>query len=243
MDFSKWGKVTRKPFTPVRRTIARRMSESWAAIPHVTQFDEADVMQVLQLRKKLEESYHKKGAVLTVTGFILKAVTAALKKYPVFNTSLDEAAGELVFKEYVNLGIAVDTEAGLIVPVLRDADKKSMLEISKEVAVLAEKARERKLSAEEIQGGTFTISNQGGIGGTHFTPIINLPEVAILGVGRSSLKPVVVKSGSEKVIEPRMLLPLALSYDHRVIDGADAARFITFLKTTLEAFPESEAKL
>ncbi len=239
IDFSKWGNVTRKPLTSLRQTIAQRMVESWTSIPRVTQFDEADITALMDLRKKHNPSYEQKGARLTLTPFVLKGVAAVLKKFPIFNASIDEAANEVVYKEYFHLGLAVDTEAGLIVPVLRDVDKKSMLDLAREVNALAEKARDRKISLEELKGGSFTISNQGGIGGGHFTPIINKPEVAILGLGRGVMK-AVVRDGK---IEPRLMLPLALSYDHRLIDGGQAARFITELVQHLERFEESAVKL
>jgi pyruvate dehydrogenase E2 component (dihydrolipoamide acetyltransferase) len=239
IDFSKWGAVVKKPLTPLRKVISRRMAENWNAIPHVTQFDEADLSAVLALRKKYVAAYEKKGARLTVTSFVLKAVVAALKKHPIFNSSLDEAAEEIVFKEYYHIGVAVDTEAGLIVPVIRDADKKDLLALSLELEELAKKARDRKVSADELKGGTFTISNQGGIGGAQFTPIVNRPEVAILGLGRGALKPVVVKDK----IEARTMLPLGLSYDHRVIDGGTAARFIVDLVEALQNFNEAEVKI
>jgi pyruvate dehydrogenase E2 component (dihydrolipoamide acetyltransferase) len=239
IDFSKWGAVVKKPLTPLRKVISRRMAENWNAIPHVTQFDEADLTSVLALRKKYVAAYEKKGARLTVTSFVLKAVVAALKKHPIFNSSLDEAAEEIVFKEYYNIGIAVDTEAGLIVPVIRDADKKDILSLSHELEELAKKARERKVSADELKGGTFTISNQGGIGGAQFTPIVNRPEVAILGLGRGALKPVVVKDK----VEARTMLPLGLSYDHRVIDGGTAARFIVDLVDAIQNFKEEDMEL
>jgi pyruvate dehydrogenase E2 component (dihydrolipoamide acetyltransferase) len=226
VDFSKWGSVTKKPLSSLRQKIAERMLLSWTTIPHVTQFDEADITSLSLLRKKYAPAYEKKGAKLTLTSFIMKAVVVALKKHPNFNASLDDATQEMVFKEYFHLGIAVDTEAGLLVPVLRDVDKKSLLQISKELETLAEKTRQRKVSAEELKGGSFTISNLGGIGGSHFTPIINKPEVAILGVGRGASK-----------------LPLSLSYDHRVIDGADGARFIRTIAEALENFNEKEVKI
>jgi pyruvate dehydrogenase E2 component (dihydrolipoamide acetyltransferase) len=238
IDFSRWGAVEKKPLTSIRRTIGQRMHESWNAIPHVTQFEDVDVTNVTNLRKNYGSASATKGKHLTLTPFVLKAVVAALKKYPVFNASLDEASGEIVYKKYFHIGVAVDTEAGLIVPVLRDVDKKSLAALSEELNELVERTRKRKISLEELQGGSFTISNQGGIGGGHFTPIINKPEVAILGIGRSSLKPV-AKDGK---IEPRPILPLCLSYDHRVIDGADAVRFIIELVATLENFPEQELK-
>jgi pyruvate dehydrogenase E2 component (dihydrolipoamide acetyltransferase) len=239
IDFAKWGEISKKPLSPLRKVISRRMSENWNTIPHVTQFDEADVSTVLALRQKYLAAYEKQGVKLTMTPFILKAVVATLKKHPVFNSSLDEAAEEIVLKEYYHIGIAVDTEAGLIVPVLRDADKKNLLTLSKDLEELAKKARERKVSADELKGGTFTISNQGGIGGGHFTPIVNKPEVAILGLGRSAKKAVVV---GDK-IEARMMLPLGLSYDHRVIDGGTAARFIVDLVAAIQNFDEADVKL
>jgi pyruvate dehydrogenase E2 component (dihydrolipoamide acetyltransferase) len=193
----------------------------------------------MELRKKYAPAYEQKGARLTLTSFALKVVVDALKKHPAFNSSLDEASQEIVTKEYYHIGVAVDTEAGLIVPVLRDADKKSVLELSKELEELATKARERKVSAEELKGGTFTISNQGGIGGGHFTPIVNKPEVAILGLGRGAMKAVV----REGKIEVRLMLPLAVSYDHRVIDGGAAARFVVELVRGFEGFGESQLRL
>src|SRR6185312_4113783 len=214
IDFSKWGSVTKKPLSPLRQVIARRMTENWNAIPHVTQFDDADITGILALRKRYVAAYEKKGARLTVTTFILKAVADTLKKHPYINSSLDEVTQEIILKDYVHLGIAVDTEAGLIVPVLRDADKKDLVQLSKDLEELAKKARDRKVSGEDLKGGSFTISNQGGIGGGHFTPIVNKPEVAILGIGRGSMK-AVVRDGK---IEPRLMTPLALSYDHRVVD-------------------------
>jgi pyruvate dehydrogenase E2 component (dihydrolipoamide acetyltransferase) len=239
IDFSKWGEVKRQPLSQLRKTIATRMAQNWSTIPHVTQFDEADVTELMALRKKHAPKYEAKGVRLTLTGFLFKAVAATLGNHSVFNSSLDEATGELVLKQYRHIGLAVDTEAGLIVPVLRDVDRKSLLDVSREIEELAAKARDRKLSREELQGGSFTISNQGGIGGAHFTPIINKPEVAILGLGRGALKPVV----RDKAIEPRLLLPLALSYDHRVIDGGAAARFIVDLVKAIEGFTENEVKL
>jgi pyruvate dehydrogenase E2 component (dihydrolipoamide acetyltransferase) len=239
VDFARWGPVRRQPLTALRRTISQRMRESWSAVPRVTQFDQADVTGVLALRAAQAQAYEAKGARLTVTGFVLKAVAAALRKHPVLNASLDEAAGELVLKEYIHLGLAVDTGAGLLVPVIRDADKKSLFELSRELADLARRARERKLALEEMRGGTFTISNQGGIGSGACTPIINLPEVAILGLGRSVAQ-AVVRDGQ---IVARTLLPLAVSYDHRVIDGGTAARFTVDLVRALEQFPAAQAAL
>ncbi len=239
IDFAKWGPVTRQPMTSLRKIIAQRMQESWANTPRVTQFDEADITGILALRKKYVANYEKKGASLTLTPFLMKAVIEALKKHSIFNSSLDEASEEIVLKKYYHLGIAVDTEQGLIVPVIRDVDKKSLLQLSKELAEVAEKARQRKVAAEDLKGGSFTISNQGGIGGGFFTPIINKPEVAILGVGRGALKPVV--RGAK--IEKATLLPLGLSYDHRVIDGGTAARFIVEVVQALEQFKEAGVKI
>jgi pyruvate dehydrogenase E2 component (dihydrolipoamide acetyltransferase) len=239
IDFSQWGPVTKKPLTPLRQVIVRRMSESWNAVPRVTQFDEADFTQLNALRKKFAEQYEKKGVRLTLTPLVLKALVGTLKKHPIFNSSLDEAANEVVIKEYFHLGIAVDTEQGLIVPVIRDVDKKSVLDLSKELEQLAQKARDRKVSGDELKGGTFTISNQGAIGGAHFTPIVNKPEVAILGLGRGAMKPV-ARDGK---VEVRMMTPLALSYDHRVIDGGTAARFIVDLVKALQDLKEEEVKI
>ncbi len=239
VDFAKWGPVSRQPVTSLRKIIAQRMHESWASVPRVTQFDEADITGILALRKKYVAKYEKKGGHLTLTPFLMKAVVEVLKKYPAFNSSLDEASEEIVFKKYYHIGIAVDTEQGLLVPVIRDVDKKSVLQLSKELAEVAEKARQRKVAADDLKGGTFTISNQGGIGGGFFTPIVNKPEVAILGVGRGVLKPVV--RGAK--IEKRTLLPLGLSYDHRVIDGGTAARFTVEVVQALEQFKEAGVKI
>jgi pyruvate dehydrogenase E2 component (dihydrolipoamide acetyltransferase) len=239
IDFSKWGPVTKKPLTQLRQVIARRMWESWNAIPHVTQFDDADFTRLNELRKKFAPAYEKKGVRLTLTPLVLKALVGTLKKHPIFNSSLDEVAQAVVFKEYFHIGIAVDTEQGLIVPVIRDADKKSVLELAKELEQLAQKARERKVTVEELKGGTFTVTNQGAIGSAHFTPIINKPEVAILGLGRGAMKPV-ARDGK---VEVRMMTPLGLSYDHRVIDGGAAARFMVDLVTAMEDFKEESVKL
>jgi len=239
IDFSKWGPVSREPLSPLRQVIARRMSENWNAVPRVTQFDEADITALTDLRKRYAPAYEQRGARLTLTSFALKAVVETLKKHPVFNSSLDEPAQEIVFKDYYHIGIAVDTEAGLIVPVIRDVDRKSVLDLAKELEQLAQKARDRKVTAEELKGGTFTITNQGAIGGAHFTPIINKPEVAILGLGRGAMKPV-VRDGK---IEVRMMTPLGLSYDHRVIDGGAAARFMVDLVKAMEDFKEEAVHL
>lgn len=239
IDFSQWGPTTKKPLSPLRRAIAHKMAASWSSVPRVTQFDEADITALNELKAKYDAAYEKNGTRLTLTPFVIKALITCLKKHQIFNSSLDEVAGEIVFKEYYHVGIAVDTEAGLIVPVLRDADKKSLLELSLELNALAEKTRARKISTDELKGGTFTISNQGGIGGGHFTPIVNTPEVAILGLGRGMLRPVI----RNDAVVPRMILPVAVSYDHRVIDGGNAARFTREFCVALEQFSEAEVKL
>jgi pyruvate dehydrogenase E2 component (dihydrolipoamide acetyltransferase) len=239
IDFGKWGSIFKKPMSPLRQAIAKKMTESRTAIPEVTQFDEADITALNDLRKKYAPAYEKAGTRLTLTSFALKVAANTLKKFPSFNASLDEAANEIILKEYVHIGLAVDTEGGLLVPVIRNADKKSILDLSKDVAALAEKARDRKVSLEEMQGGTFTISNQGGIGGAHFTPVINRPEVAILGLGRGAMKPV-VRDGK---IEARLMMPIAIAYDHRVIDGGEAARFCVELVKAFENFNEGDLKI
>jgi len=239
VDFSKWGPVSKSPLSPLRQVIARRMSESWTSTPRVTQFDNADITALMALRKKYAAAYEQKGVRLTLTSFALPIVADMLKKHPIFNASVDEVAGQVVFKQYYHIGVAVDTEAGLIVPVIRDVDKKSVLELSRELEDLAKRARERKVAAEELKGGTFTISNQGGIGGAHFTPIVNKPEVAILGLGRGAMQAVV----RDNAIVPRLLMPIGLSYDHRVIDGGAAARFTVDLVQAFETFPEERVKL
>jgi len=215
------------------------MAENWNTIPHVTQFDEADITDVMELRKRFAAAYEQKGARLTLTSFALKAVVAALRKHPSFNSSLDESTQEIVSKQYYHIGLAVDTEQGLIVPVIRDVDRKSLFELSRDVTAVAEKARARKVTLEELKGGTFTISNQGGIGGGHFTPIVNKPEVAILGLGKGALKPV-VRQGQ---IVQRLMLPIAISYDHRLIDGGTAARFTVDLVEALQGFKEADVAL
>jgi len=230
IDFAQWGPIQRKPLTPLRKTIAVRMVESATTLPTVTQFDEADITRLNELRGQQAAEFEAKGVRLTMTSYFVKAVASALKKHPVLNASLDLAAGEVVYKDYVHIGLAVDTEAGLLVPVLRDADKKDLLTLSREIQELAHKARERKLSLADMQGGTFTISNQGGIGGGHFTPIINKPEVAILGLGRSVQKPV-IRDGQ---VVSRLMMPVALTYDHRLIDGGAAARFTVDLVKAFE---------
>jgi len=239
IDFSQFGPVSKKPMTPLRQVISRRMSESWGSVARVTQFDEADFTRLNELRKKFGAAYEKKGVKLTLTPLILKAVVETLKKHPIFNSSLDEVANEIVIKEYFHLGIAVDTEQGLMVPVIRDVDKKSIIDLAKELEQLAARARDRKISGDEMKGGTFTISNQGAIGGGHFTPIVNKPEVAILGLGRGAMKAVV---RDDKVVA-RMMTPLALSYDHRVIDGGSAARFVVDLVNAMQEFKDAAVKI
>jgi len=225
-DFERWGPVEKKPFEAVRRRTAEHMSLAWNLIPHVTQHDLADVTDLDAFRRQQDG----KGPKLTVTAFALKAAAIALREFPPFNSSLDLASGQLILKSYYHLGVAVDTERGLLVPVVRDVDRKSVTTLAQELADIAVKARDKKLTPDEMRGGTFTITNLGGIGGTGFTPIVNWPEVAILGMARSRLTPV-VRDGK---IEPRLMLPLCLSYDHRVIDGADAARFTRRLAELLE---------
>ncbi len=239
VDFSQWGPISKRPLSPLREVIARRMTESWTTTPRVTQFDEADITAVMDLRKKYAAAYEQRGARLTLTSFAVKVVVDTLKKHPIFNASLDEVAQEIVFKESYHISIAVDTDAGLIVPVIRDADKKDMVQVSRELEDLAGKSRERKVSAEELKGGTFTISNQGGIGGGHFTPIVNKPQVAILGLGRGAMKAVV----RANTVVPRLMLPIAISYDHRIIDGAAAARFTVDLVQAFENFKEADVKI
>jgi len=239
IDFFQWGPIIKKPVSHLRKVIARRMSESWNTVARVTQFDDIDFTKLGELRKQYAAAYEAKGVKLTLTPFVLKAVADTLKKHPIFNSSLDEVASEIIIKEYILLGIAVDTDQGLMVPVIRDVDKKSLFDLAKELEQLAARARDRKITAEEMKGGTFTISNQGAIGGAHFTPIVNLPEVAILGLGRGALKPVV----REGKIEARLLTPVALSYDHRVIDGGSAARFTVDLVKALENFSEEAVRI
>lgn len=234
LDYLKWGPTTRKRLSSLRRTIAERMAESWATIPHVTQCDDADITELMALRKKNFPRYEAKGARLTLTSFVLVAVVEALRKLPIFNASLDEMRGEIVYKDYYHIGVAVDTEHGLIVPTLRDVDKKSMLELSLELQDLAERTRNRQVSVEELQGASFTVSNLGGVGGTYFSPIINKPQAAVLGVGRAVARPQL----RGKTLENRLMLPLSVSYDHRLIDGADGARFIRLVAESLENFPE-----
>jgi pyruvate dehydrogenase E2 component (dihydrolipoamide acetyltransferase) len=224
-DFSKWGPIETKPASNLRMAIARNLTLSWNVAPMVTQFDLADITDLEAGRKRIVESLPKGSPKVTMTILAIKAVVAALKEFPNFNSALDTANAQVIRKNYYHIGIAVDTEKGLVVPVIRDADKKSIRDLAKDVTELAEKARSGKLSLDEMRGGTFTITNLGGIGGTAFSPIINYPEVAILGMSRSSMQPI-VRDGK---VEARLMLPLCLTYDHRIIDGADGARFTTRL--------------
>ena len=239
IDFAKWGPVRRERLSPLRRTVGRRMTDSWTTIPKINQFDDADVTDLLALRKKYAAAFEKKGSHLTLTAFLLKVIAAGLQKHPRVNASIDESNNDIIHKDYYHIGVAVDTEGGLIVPVLREVNKKNLFELAKELHELTEKTRQRKVSLEELQGGTFTISNQGSIGSGHFTPIIYAPQVAILGVGQGQPKAVVVK----ETIAIRTMLPLCLAYDHRVLDGADAVRFLKEIITGLENFPEAQVKL
>ena len=229
-DFSKWGSVSTQPMSSIRRATATHLAAAWQTIPHVTQCDKADITELSALRKQFTKKAEEMGGKLTVTAILLKVVASALKVFPQFNSSIDIANGQIIHKDYVHVGIAVDTENGLLVPVIRDVDKKNILDLSVELGEIAGKARDRKIKLEDMQGGTFTISNLGGIGGTYFTPIINAPEVAILGVSRGSKEQVYINDE----FQARMMLPLSLSYDHRVIDGADGARFIRWIVEALE---------
>ncbi len=232
-DFTKWGAVERQPMRGVRRKTAEHLSAAWATIPHVTQHDFADITRLEEVRKKYKGQVEAAGGSLTVTAVAVKIVAAALKVFPQFNTSIDMAADEIIYKKFVHIGVAVNTDRGLLVPVIRDADQKNLTQLSVELNELSEKARNRKITLDEMQGGCFSISNLGGIGGSFFTPIVNAPEVAILGISRGSIEPVYDQSTGQFV--PRQLLPLSLSYDHRVIDGADGIRFLRWI---VEAFEQ-----
>ena len=231
-DFSAFGPITRQKMNKLARTAANNLSYAWMTIPHVTQHDLADITDLENSRKAYVSGSGKNGPKITMTAIMIKAAVAALKKHPGFNSSLDLGSGEIVLKSYYHIGIAVDTEAGLVVPVIRDADQKTIVQIAAELTEIAGKARDRKLQMSDMQGGTFTITNLGGIGGTSFTPIVNFPEVAILGMSRGQSQ---LKLVDGKVTE-RLMLPLSLSYDHRVINGADAARFISTLSSSLSDF-------
>jgi len=229
-DFAKWGEIERQAMTNVRQKTAQQMARAWSNVPQVTQFDKADITDLEEHRKRLGQRVELAGGKLTVTAVLVKVVASGLKSFPQFNASIDMAKNEIILKKYYNIGIAVDTDRGLLVPVIRDADTKNIVHLSKDLADLAEKARNKKLTLEEMQGGTFTITNLGGIGGTGFSPIVNHPEVAILGVSRSSVE-AIYKDGQ---FSPRTMLPLSLSYDHRLIDGADAARFLRWIAEALQ---------
>jgi len=229
-DFSKFGEISREPMSKIRSVTAEHLSYAWATIPHVTQFDKADITLLEQSRKDYNPKVEKAGGKLTVTSILLKVVAAGLKTFPKFNSSIDMDKMETIYKKYYNVGIAVDTDRGLIVPVVKNVDNKNLTELSIEMGQLAEKARTRKIGIDELQGACITITNLGGIGGTSFTPIVNSPEVAILGVSRGSYEPVYI----DKAFQPRLMLPLSLSYDHRIIDGADAARFLRWICEALE---------
>ncbi len=229
-DFQKWGEVERQPWSNIRRATSEHLSYAWNTIPHVTQFDKADITALEELRKKFKEPVAKAGGNLTVTAMLVKVLATAVQQFPEFNSSIDPERGELVYKKFVNVGVAVDTDRGLLVPVIRNADQKNIQQISIEINQAAARAREKKLSLEDMSGGGITISNLGGIGGTYFTPIVNWPEVAILGVSRGAFEP--VWRGTQ--FEPRLMLPLSLSYDHRVIDGAGAMRFLRWVVEAIE---------
>jgi pyruvate dehydrogenase E2 component (dihydrolipoamide acetyltransferase) len=233
-DFAKWGKVERVSMRGVRRKTAEHLSESWNTIPHVTQFDRADITELEQLRARFAPKAEEAGGKMTVTAIALKVCSAALKVFPQFNASIDIEKEEIVYKQYIHVGVAADTDRGLLVPVVRDVDKKNIVELAVELSQISKKAREKKLTPEDMQGGTFTISNLGGIGGIGFTPIVNHPEVAILGLSRSRMEPEWIESKEGGKFQPRLILPLSLSYDHRLIDGADAARFLRWIAEAFE---------
>ncbi|MPZ18823.1 MAG: dihydrolipoyllysine-residue acetyltransferase [Luteitalea sp.] len=229
-DFAKWGEIDRKTMSGVRRKTAEHLSQAWSLIPSVTQSERADITALEDLRKRFAPQVEQASGKLTVTAILAKILAAAVKAFPQFNTSLDSAQEELIYKKYVHVGIAVDTERGLLVPVIRDVDAKNITQIAVEIAQAAQRARDRKLTMAEMEGGSITITNLGGLGGTHFSPIVNWPEVAILGVSRARMEPVWI----DAAFQPRLMLPLSLSYDHRVIDGADAMRFLRWVADALE---------
>ena len=229
-DLSKWGEVERKPMSNIRRKTAEHLSHAWQTIPHVTQHDKADITALEELRKRYAPQAEQAGGKLTMTAIALKIAAAALRRFPQFNAAADMARGEIVYRKSIHVGVAADTPRGLLVPVIRDVDRKGIFELAAELAKASEKARGGKLSLDDMQGGGFTITNLGGIGGTSFTPIVNWPEVAILGISRGTQEP--VYDGQQ--FKPRLMLPLSLSYDHRVIDGADAARFLRWVAEAFE---------
>lgn len=229
-EFSKWGETDRQPMSNLRRAAAEHLGSAWVHIPHVTYADKADITELEKMRKQFSAKAEAMGGKLTMTAIALKIVVAALKKFPLFNTSIDMEHQEIVYKKYYHIGVAVDTDRGLVVPVIRNVDQKNIIELAVELAQIAEKARNRKLTLEDLQGQTFTLSNLGGFGGTSFTPIVNAPDVAILGLARGRIEPVY----SDGQFQPRLMLPLMISYDHRVIDGADGARFMQWLVQAFE---------
>lgn len=229
VDFAKFGTIQTKPLTRLKKLSGKNLHRNWLLVPHVTQFGDADITELEAFRSEQKRALEKEGVKLTPLVFILKAVVAALKKYPQFNTSLDASGENLIFKNYYHIGVAVDTPDGLVVPVIRDVDQKGMMQLAIDLNEASEKARRKQLTTNDLQGGCFSISSLGGIGGTAFTPIVNVPEVAILGVSKSSYQPVYM----EGAFVPRLMLPLSLSYDHRVIDGADGARFMVYLTQLL----------
>jgi pyruvate dehydrogenase E2 component (dihydrolipoamide acetyltransferase) len=229
-DFEQWGPVKREPMKNIRKRTAESMSEAWQTIPHVTQFDEADLTHLEEFRQQQKEAVKAGGGKLTITALLLKISAFALQKYPQFNASVDMKNVEIIFKNYYNIGVAVDTPQGLLVPVVRDVNRKSITELSVELTELAGKARDKKIPPDDLQGGNFTISNLGGIGGTAFTPIVYPPQVAILGVSAASYKQLFV----EEAFRKRLVIPLSLSYDHRAIDGADGARFLRWICNVIE---------
>ena len=231
IDFSQFGEIESKPLSRIKKLSGANLHRNWVTAPHVTQFDEADITDLEEFRKSMQADAEKRGVKLTMLAFLIKASVNALKAYPNFNSSLAPDGDSLILKNYFNIGFACDTPDGLVVPVVRDVHQKDVLDIARDLGELSAKARERKLKIEEMQGGCFTISSLGGIGGTMFTPIINCPEVAILGVSRSSMQP--VYDAKSKSFEPRLILPMSLSYDHRVIDGADGARFTSHMRMML----------
>ncbi len=231
-DFSRYGETERSAMSGVRKATLRAMTTAWGTVPMVTHFDQADITELEVLRKRYQPLADEVGAKLTPTAILLKVVASALRRFPDFNASIDVEKLEVVHKKYVNVGVAVDTDAGLLVPVIKNADQKGMIELAKELGEMAEKARDRKLTLEEMQGGNFSISNLGGIGGVGFTPIVTPPEVAILGVSRASVQPVWNKQSES--FEPKTIMPLSLTYDHRLIDGAAAARFLRWICMALE---------
>jgi pyruvate dehydrogenase E2 component (dihydrolipoamide acetyltransferase) len=229
VDFAKFGPVELKPRSRIKKLSAANLHRNWVMIPHVTQFDEADITDLEAFRKSNTAETEKQGFKLTMLAFLIKASVTALRQFPDFNASIDKSGENLVIKKYFHIGVAVDTPEGLMVPVVRDADRKGVFDLARELAEISKLARDKKLKAGDMQGGTFSISSLGGIGGSSFTPIINAPEVAILGVSKSVMRPV----WNGKAFEPRLMLPLSLSYDHRVIDGALGARFTSYLSTVL----------